>query len=97
RDALDGALKFILKERRVPERVFVGPDPVPPADFLVAMAEAWNSYRTHGELPTRLGISLGHNLRIQPERHVAEDRPGLFGVWIIHKADFRAAKVMEIA
>src|SRR5262249_45751304 len=47
RDALSGVVKFIQKERRVPERVFIGPDPVPPADFLYAMAEVWSFYRKH--------------------------------------------------
>jgi hypothetical protein len=31
------------------------------------------------------------------ERYVATDTPELFGGWVIHKAGFRAPKVMEMA
>ena len=34
---------------------------------------------------------------ILTERHVAEDTPGLFGGWVIHKENFRAPKVMQLA
>jgi hypothetical protein len=30
------------------------------------------------------------------ERHVAKDTPGLFGDWVIHKAGFRAPKLVEL-
>jgi hypothetical protein len=97
RDALRGVFSFIQREHRVPARVFVGADAVAPADFLVAMAAAWNSPRGLGEPLAGQTVALGQAVRILPERHVAKDTPGLFGAWIIHKVDFRAPKVVELA
>jgi hypothetical protein len=97
RDALRGAAAFVQREGRVPARVFVGAEPVAPADFLVAMAAAWRFYREPGDSLTGLTVVLGRDVRVLPERHVAKDTPGLFGGWIIHKADFRAPKVMDLA
>jgi hypothetical protein len=42
-------------------------------------------------------VALGSNVELLTARHVAKDTPGLFGGWIIHKANFRAPKVMEMA
>ena len=61
------------------------------------MAGAWNFNVEHGKLPTGLDTPLGRHTGILPEKHVAEDTPDLFGGWIIHKADFRAPKLMELA
>jgi hypothetical protein len=97
RDAARDVLEFIQAEHRVPSRVFIGADPVPPADFLVAMAAVWTSYRQRGKPTVEQSVVLGRNARILPERYVAEDTPGLFGGWVIHKAGFRAPKVMEMA
>jgi hypothetical protein len=97
RDAARDVLEFIQTERRVPARVFVGAEPVPPADFLVAMARGWISYQQRGKPPVEQTIALGRDVRILPERYVAKDTPELFGGWVIHKAGFRAPKVMEMA
>ena len=97
RDALGGVLAFVQSERRVPARVFVGADPVAPADFLVAMASAWLLQREQGGFSTGRTVPLGRDMRILPERHVAQDTPGLFGGWVIHKAGFRAPHLMELA
>jgi hypothetical protein len=97
RDALPGVVAFIQREHRVPARVFIGADPIPPADFLVAMAAEWDLHRTHPEMLPETTVSLGQATRVLPERHVAKDTPELFGGWIIHRAGFRAPKVMELA
>ncbi len=97
RDAARGVRKFIVTEGRVPARVFVGPDPIAPTDFLVALAGAWSFHRQHGQFPAKQGVALGRSVRLLPEQHVAADTPGLFGGWIIHRADFRAPKLMEQA
>src|SRR6266536_1458502 len=75
RDTARDVLEFIQTERRVPARVFIGPDPVAPADFLVAMAAVWNWSREHSQRPPALTVSLGRDVRILPERYVAKDTP----------------------
>lgn len=97
RDSVRGVREFIQAERRVPARVFIGVDAVPPADFLVALADAWRYYRQHGKPPVQDGVTLGRQVPLLPERHVAEDTPDLFGGWVIHKAGFRAPKLMALA
>jgi hypothetical protein len=91
------ALNFIQTEGRVPSRVFVGADAVSPAEFLIGLASAYDTYRTKGDLPTDEGVALGNNPEVLPARHIAADTPELFGDWIIHKEGFRAPKILEQA
>jgi hypothetical protein len=95
RDALRDTEDFLKKEQRVPSRVFIGADPVAPADFLVGVASAW-ILQQQGQLHTNSIFALGHGAKILPEDHIAKDTPGLFGGWIIHKANFRAPKLLEL-
>jgi hypothetical protein len=97
RDTTRDVLDFIETQRRVPSRLFVGADPVAPADFLIALAAVYESYRTNGKLPLTEGVTLGNNPELLPERHIAADTPKLFGDWIIHKEGFRAPKILEQA
>jgi hypothetical protein len=97
RDAARDAQGFIDRNRRVPARVFIGATAVPPADFLVALAAAYSHQAGHGQFPTNTGVLLGHGVKVLPASHIAEDTPGLFGGWIIHKEGFRAPKVLEVA
>ena len=94
--AVDAA-DFLRTQGRVPARVFIGPDPIPPAVFLVGLGQVYDFYRQHGVLPVKTGVDLPHNVEVLPARQVAEDTPGLFGGWIIHKEGFRAPKVLELA
>ena len=93
RDAQD----FVKREGRVPARVFIGPDPIAPADFLVGVARVWKAYGSSGKLPEGQPVQMGKSLELLTARQVAKDTPGLFGGWIIHKEGFQAPKVMEIA
>ncbi len=97
RDTLRDAVDFMAKEHRVPARVFVGPDPVSPADFLVGVASVYLALSTEGKLPTDKSVELGKDVELLPARHIAADTPGLFGGWIIHKEGFRAPKILEVA
>ena len=81
----------------MPARVFAGADSVAPGDYLIGLAEAYDYYQRNGKLPAQDGIALPGNPELLPARHIAEDTPGLFGGWIIHKEGFRAPKVLEIA
>jgi hypothetical protein len=97
RDTTRDVLDFLQTQRRVPSRVFVGADPVAPADFLIALAAAYESYRSHGRLPLDEGVALGNKPEVLPERHIAADTPELFGDWIIHKEGFRAPRILQQA
>jgi len=50
-----------------------------------------------GKVPESAPVVLGWNTEVLPMRRVAEDTPGLFGGWIIHKEGFRAPKILEVA
>jgi hypothetical protein len=97
RSATLDTLNFIQTEHRVPARVFIGPDAVAPADFLVALAQTYDFHRQKGKLPLDEGVTLPCNSEVLPARHIAHDTPELFGGWIIHKEGFRAPKILEIA
>ncbi|MGH7969446.1 MAG: hypothetical protein ACREIC_12035 [Limisphaerales bacterium] len=97
RDTTFDVLNFIQTQHRVPARVFVGPDPIAPGDFLVGLARVYDGYRRSGSLPLEAGVTLPSRTELAPARHIAEDTPGLFGCWIIHKEGFRAPKILEIA
>src|SRR5439155_7766401 len=84
---------FIRQQRRVPALVFIGADSVAPADFLVALARA---YDAHGRNLDAVG-ELGRNVDVLTARNVAKDTPELFGGWINHKEGFRAPKILEVA
>jgi hypothetical protein len=96
RDTTLDVFNYIQTDHRVPARVFVGPDPVAPGAYLLTLAQAYDSYRRNGKLPGE-GLELPGDPEMLPARHVAEDTPGLFGGWIIHKEGFRAPKVLEVA
>jgi hypothetical protein len=93
RDTSRDVLKFVQAERRVPARVFIGADAVPPADFLVALARAYDHHRSGTE---PFG-DLGKNVELLTARQVARDTPNIFGGWIIHKEGFRAPKILDVA
>jgi hypothetical protein len=95
RDTLIDVADFVATEGRVPARIFVGAEIVRPADFLYAMAFAWNEQNRNGRSMEK--IPLGRNIAITTERYVAKDTPDLFGGWVIHKEGFRAPKILEIA
>jgi len=97
RDATLDVLNFIQTEQRVPSRVFVGAEMVPPSDFLAALAATYEFFRRNGRLPIAEGVAMPKNLEITAARYIAPDTPELFGGWIIHKEGFRAPKILELA
>lgn len=97
RDTTLDVLNFIETQQRVPARVFVGAEAVPPADYLAALAAIYDFHRRNGRLPTNEGVNLGSNVELLSARHIAQDTPGLFGGWIIHREGFRAPKILEVA
>jgi hypothetical protein len=97
RDTARDVVDFIQTQGRVPARVFVGADAMPPGQFLIALAATCEFQRRHGRPPVSEGVSLGANPELLPARHIAADTPGLFGGWIIHKEGFRAPGILEVA
>jgi hypothetical protein len=97
RDATLDVAEFLIKERRVPARVFIGAESMAPADFLVGMARAYQFHHEHGQFPVNEGAVPGKGIELIPARQVAADTPEIFGGWIIHKEGFRAPKILEQA
>jgi hypothetical protein len=97
RMALADVANYIQTEGRVPARVFIGPDPIPTAVFLVGLARVYEFCQNHHQSPAEAGVELPRNIEVLPARHVAEDTPGLFGGWIIHKEGFRAPRILGVA
>jgi hypothetical protein len=88
---------YLQVNRRVPPRVYLGADAVPPADFMAGLAFTVRHYLETGAPPGMEGVTLGSNVEVLPARRVAKDTPDLFGDWVIHRAGFRAPKILEVA
>ena len=97
RDTIREVYQFLATQHRIPARVFIGARAVAPADFLLALAHAWDFHRRTGKLPSSETIPLGEHACIIPEKQAASDTPDLFGGWIIHRAGFQAPALMEQA
>jgi hypothetical protein len=97
RMAVADVANYVETQGRVPARVFIGPDPIAPAVFLVGLARVYQSFQKGGKPPVDTGVDLPENVELLPAHHIAQDTPGLFGGWIIHKENFQAPKVLEIA
>jgi len=97
RDAVHDVEEFVRVTQRVPTRVFIGSEQASPAEFLIAMASVWSANERQPADGRKDEVALGRQARILPERWIAQDTPGLFGGWVIHKENFRAPKVMELA
>jgi hypothetical protein len=95
--AVGDVVDFMKTEQRIPARVFIGPDPVTPADFLVGLAAAYFKVRQQETAPVEGNVALGKGVELRPARHIAKDTADLFGGWVIHKEGFRAPKILEVA
>ena len=97
RDTTRDVLDFIKTQRRVPARVFVGTETLAPADFLAALGGVYDTSVRLGKLPVQEGVVVARDHELLAARRVAQDTPGLFGGWVVHKAGFRAPRLMEVA
>jgi len=96
RDATLDARDYLQKHRRIPARVFIGADTVPPADFLTGLAFTLHYYYEKHALPLGQNIPLA-NVEVTPTRYVAQDSAELFGGWVIHREGFRAPNILAVA
>ena len=95
RAALLDVRDYLRVNHRVPARVFIGADAVPPADFLIGMAQVQAQHDGSHALPQ--SVALGRDVQVLTARRVAADEPKLFGGWIIHKENFRAPRILDVA
>ena len=95
RDATRDACDFVLTQHRVPAQVWIGPDPVPPADFLVALATTYLHHHAAQTFPET--VTLGAGVTLLTADNVVKDSPSVYGGWIIHREGFQAPRVLEVA
>ena len=95
RDETIDVKDYLRANHRIPARVFIGADPVAPADFLIALAKAFVSFHDSHEPPGT--VTLGNGVQLLTAAHVAPESAKLFAGWIIHKRGFRAPKIMDVA
>jgi hypothetical protein len=95
RDAALDAQDFVHQQHRVPARVFIGPDPMPPADFLAAMAKALLARGELNRFPD--SVTLPDGVKLLTADHVVHDGPNVYGGWIVHRANFRAPHILDVA
>lgn len=93
RDAVLDADDYVQQHHRIPARVFIGPDAVAPADFLPVMAGVFMIQ--HLGPPKNIGIPSG--TEFLPARHVIRNSPKVYGGWIIHRENFEAPKILDVA
>ena len=95
-DAVRDANNYVATQHRIPSRIFIGPDSIPPSDFLVALASGYTKMRKNPAIKADETVTL-HPMELLTAKRVAEDTPKLFGDWVIHKEGFRAPKILDIA
>ena len=95
RRAVLDARDFLRANHRIPSRIFFGAEAVSPADFVVCLAEAYVRLRDQGAIPER--VDRGCNVEVLTAGHVVQDSAKVFGGWIIHRADFRAPRILDVA
>ena len=86
---------YLHVNHRIPPRVFLGPDAIAPADFLIALASAASAYERNGSFPD--AVPIAHGTELLTASHVVKDGPDVFGGWIIHPENFRAPKILDVA
>ncbi len=88
RDAAGATLAYARNTGYLPGEVWVGPESLAPADFLVTVAQALLE-------PDRPAIPVTP-ATFAPARYVAQDAENLWG-WLIHPKGLRAPNLMELA
>jgi hypothetical protein len=97
RDAVGDAHDYVQTQHRIPSRIYLGAQAITPADFLVGLARVYQHQATNGFGDMPAGVRIGHGLRLETARYVAQDTPDLFGGWVIHPEGFRAPQILEVA
>lgn len=97
RDTLADVRDYVEKNGRVPPRVFIGPDPISPTDFLATLASWYDVDARSDKIGPEGSVRLIRDVPLATVSHIAKDTPNLFGAWVIHRANYRAPHVMEVA
>ena len=88
---------FLRHENRIPSRVQLGADAVAPAVFLGRLAFVFAYQQQFGSFAGVEGMAIPSSVSLAADAYVAQDTPGVFGGWVIHRSDFRAPRILEIA
>jgi hypothetical protein len=97
RDALADVRDYVKTHERVPPRVFIGPDAMSPTDFLATVAHWYDVDARSDKSKREMAVPMVKDVPLATVRHIARDAPALFGGWVIHRANYRAPRVMEVA
>jgi hypothetical protein len=97
RDALADVRDYVEKNGRVPARVFIGPDAISPTDFLASLATWYDSDARKDRAGPESSIPLIREVPLATVSHITRDAPNVFGGWVIHRANYRAPHVLEVA
>jgi hypothetical protein len=97
RDALADVRDYVEKNGRVPPRIFIGPDPIAPTDFLASLASWYDTDARSDRNVNETDIPLIKDVPLATASHITKDAPNVFGGWVIHRANYRAPHVLEVA
>lgn len=95
RDATLDVNHFIAVQNRIPSRVFIGPTPISPVDFLATLADVSAHIADAHEFPVK--VDIHRSVRLLTADRVVKSSPKVFGGWIIHRENFEAPKVLDVA
>jgi hypothetical protein len=84
---------YVAIHHQVPSAVWLGSVPVPPEDYLVALADVSNRLLTARDLPQTLTIAPA---QLAPAEHVSKDSVKLWD-WPIFPEGFHSERLMELA
>jgi hypothetical protein len=84
---------YVAVNHQVPSAVWLGSVPVPPEDYLVALADVSNHLLTAQDLPQTLTIAPA---RLAPAEHVSKDSVKLWD-WPIFPDGFHSERLMKLA
>ncbi len=84
----------LASRHQIPSRVFLGPRAIAPADFALACARL---VADEGLATPPATVRIPRGTPVATAGRVAQDSPGIFGGWIIHREGFRAPRILEVA
>jgi hypothetical protein len=84
---------YVAVHHQVPSAVWLGSVPVPPEDYLVALAGASNHLSSAQDLPQTLTIAPA---RLAPGEHVSKDSLKIWA-WPIFPEGFHSERLMDLA
>lgn len=97
RAALADVCDYLKTTNRIPPRVYIGPDAISPAAFLRLTAKVVSTRFGSRAAADQWTVDASDDLELLTARRIAKDSPRVYGDWIIHRANWRVPKLLEIA